>query len=473
MTMKRLASFALGGLMGLLGACGLDVPDLNNPSLTDLQDHPTAVQVEGACTGLLIGNRTGVSAENGYVLQLGVVGREAYNFDGADPRYISELLAGSLAQGSPFGGNFWGAPYRNIRQANVILHALDKLDAAQLSDANKASIRGFVNTIQATDLLQVINTHDTNGAVIDTDVPIVLPPAPQPLGAIVDKPTTFARINMLLDSAAADLAAGGASAAFPFQLDPGYAGFDKPATFLKFNRAIRARTAVYTKDYATALTALKASFIDDDPAATPDVPFSFDLGTYHVFSTKTGDVANGLLNPNIYVHPSVETEAQMNGTTVDARYTAKVRPIDPDNEDPGSVPPLMSSLKFTLYSAPDSRVPIIRNEELILLKAEALFFTGDVAGAITELNVVRVGSGKLQPLVGTPTPMTFLDELLYERRYSLLFENGHRWIDLRRFDRTDELVLDDPSYTRNLRYPIPLPECNARPNEPRCKLGSL
>jgi starch-binding outer membrane protein, SusD/RagB family len=474
MNTQRLACFALGALLASAGACDLDVPDLNNPSLTDLQDHPTAVQVEGACTGLLIGNRAGIAAENGYILQLGVLGREAYNFDTADPRYIAELLAGALNGGSPFGGNFWANPYANIRLANVILHALDKLSSAELSDDNKAVIRGFVNTIQALDLLIVINTHDTNGAVIDADVAIVLPPAMQPLGAIVDKATTFARINTLLDGAATDLASVAATFSFPFELSPGYAGFDTPATFRQFNRALRARTAAYTKDYPTVLTALGESFIDDDPAATPDVPLSFDLGVYHVYSTKTGDVANALINPNIYVHPSVEADAQKNGTAVDARYTAKVRPIDPDTEDPGSVTdtPLMSSLKFKAYSAPESPVPIIRNEELILLKAEALFFTGNVGGAVAELNVVRTGSGKLAPLTGTPTEVTFVDELLYERRYSLLFE-GHRWIDLRRFGRTEELVLDDPTYARNIRYPIPLQECTGRPNEPRCSLGSL
>jgi len=135
--------------------------------------------------------------------------------------------------------------------------------------------------------------------------------------------------------------------------------------------------------------------------------------------------------------------------------------------------PLMSNLRFEpIYRNLASRVTLIRNEELILLKAEALFFTGDVAGAITELNIVRTRSGSLPDLVGTPTEAEFVTDLLFERRYSLMFE-GHRWIDARRFDRLGDLPLDDPTYKRNVRYPIPLPECNARPGEPRCELGSI
>jgi hypothetical protein len=123
-----------------------------------------------------------------------------------------------------------------------------------------------------------------------------------------------------------------------------------------------------------------------------------------------------------------------------------------------------------MYPDPGSPVPLIRNEELILLEAEAKYFSGDVAGALTALNVVRVTSGGLAPLTGTPDAATFTDELLYERRYSLLFEGGHRWIDLRRFERP--LPLDMPTHVQNVRYPFPQAECNARPNEPKCMLGS-
>ena len=44
---------------------------------------------------------------------------------------------------------------------------------------------------------------------------------------------------------------------------------------------------------------------------------------------------------------------------------------------------------------------------------------------------------------------------------------------LRRFGRMMTLPLDMPDHVRNVRYPIPLAECNARPGEPACELGSL
>src|SRR5207237_10758212 len=94
-----------------------------------------------------------------------------------------------------------------------------------------------------------------NGAAIDVGIELPPPPA-----AIAPKAAVFALIVQLLDEAQTHLQA--ASAAFPFPLPAGFAGFDTPGTFLRFNRALRARVAVYTDDFAGALTALGRSFTD-------------------------------------------------------------------------------------------------------------------------------------------------------------------------------------------------------------------
>src|SRR4029079_16002498 len=100
-TKTTLSSLGLAGLFAVV-ACDLDVPDLNNPGLSDLAENPTPSGVSAACTGLLVGSRVGIAASHGYVAQLGILGREAYNFAPADPRFVGELLAGELNPGSPF-----------------------------------------------------------------------------------------------------------------------------------------------------------------------------------------------------------------------------------------------------------------------------------------------------------------------------------------------------------------------------------
>lgn len=453
--MRTLRTFALVVATSLaVPACDLDVPDLNNPGIGDILEDPTPSEVAAAATGLLIGARRNHAQANGYVAQLSILGRDAYNFDQADPRFIGELLGGDLNPGSPFGGNFWTLPYANIQMANIIIDAVDQV--AEYSDEQKAAVRGYARTIKAYDLLEVITTRDENGAVVDTGGGI------DELGPILGKDEVYAEIAALLDEGAEELANGGDE--FPFALSSGFTGFDTPATFRQFNRALRARVAIYVEDYAAALAALDESFIPSpDMYATLTLP-DLLVGVYHSYSTGAGDQVNNLINPNIYAHPSVVADAEAG----DARLARKVEMTD----TPGGAGGLTSDLKFTIYEGPGADVPIIRVEELLLIRAEALWFTGEETAALEALNVVRTISGGLTALAAPASDEAFIDALLYERRYSLIFEWGHRWIDIRRFGRVDTLPLDDPEHQYNIRYPIPLNECNARPGEPACEGGS-
>lgn len=432
-----------------LGACtNLTAPDFNNPSIDQLQESPTRVAAIPAATGLLIGARDNIAEFNGYVALLGILGRESYLLEGADTRFVTEMLTGArLDPGSPaLGGNLWALRYRNIRNANILLNALDQLTDAPpegMTPEEKAATRGFARTIQALDFLLVINTRDTNGAPIDVDQPLDAPPPP-----IVSKEQVFDHIVQLLEQAATDLQAGGD--AFPFPLSSGFAGFDTPSSFLEFNRALLARVQVYRMNFMAALAALDGSFVS---TAAP-----LDLGAYHVFSGGSGDATNGLVDPDIFGHPSLVTDAgEQPGGELDERVQRKLVMVEPR-----TLLNLTSDLRFEpLYPSPFAPVPIIRNEELILLRAEANIGLGNVAAAAEDLNFIRVNSGGLAPRTDL-TAANILDELLDQKRYSLLFEGGHRWIDMRRYERLDELPLDRPGDVVHPRFEIPIDEQLAR-----------
>lgn len=452
--------------LGLGGCGGLDVGDQDNVSLDDFRDNPTRSRVYSAATGLIIGHRVGMAAQNGYVAELGVIGREAFVFDSADPRTVEEMLGPALDPGGPaFGGNFWTNPYANIRNANTLLAAVDKVTG--VSDPQKEAIRGFAKTIQALDFLVVINTRDTNGAAIAVDVPL------GQLAPIESKEAVFDHISTLLDQAAAHLAAAGEEP-FPFKLSTGFNlngsdpldDFDTPATFLKVNRAVKARVSVYQGRFQDALTALSQSFIDTsvpaDDGAKGAALSSLSRGAYHVFRAASGDLDNNLLSLTIFAHPSIATDAesQANGQ-VDDRVTRKTRKLaEPAKAADGK---LVTDLRFTLYPSADSPVPIIRNEELILLRAEANIGLGNIGPAVEDLNYIRTRSGRLPARLDITTPEIALDELLKQKRYSLLFEGGHRWIDLRRYNRLDTLPRElDPSFAPHERFPIPTSEMDGR-----------
>jgi starch-binding outer membrane protein, SusD/RagB family len=431
----------------LAGACkDLNVPDYNNSSLDDLTLNPSRAKITTAAQGLLIGTRVGIAEQNGYISLLGILGRESYNFDPADPRFITEMLIGPLDGGSPaFGGNLFAAPYRNIRNANILLGAVDKVIG--LTAAEQSAVRGFAETIQALDYLNVVNTRDDLGAPIDVNIGPTADPAP-----IVAKATVFTQIATLLDDGLTALNNGGS--AFPFALSPGFTGFNTPATFARFNRALKARVEVYRGNYAVALTALNGSFLDTNAALT--------LGAYHSYSTGSGDTQDVLFDPSgraILAHPSIVTDAENKADgTPDARLLNKVTQLSA----PRTVQGVTSDRVFKIYNSNTTPVPIIRNEELILLRAEARYFTTDPAGALTDINFIRTNSGGLAPRGPFLNQADFVAELLKQRRYSLLFEGGHRWIDTRRFGLLSTLPKALPTHTVPSRFPFPEAECLAR-----------
>jgi hypothetical protein len=405
--------------------------------------------VRAAATGLLIGSRAGLTDRTGYIAMTGVVGREAYIIDSSDPRYVSELLQGPLSNSGAFGAGMWTERYANIRNANLLLAALENVQG--FSAAEMEAIRGWAKTFQALDLLLVINSRDTNGAPIDV-AGAVEEPAP-----FAPKAQVMQRVVQLLDEGRAHLAAAGAED-FPFSIGRGFAEFDTPATFLRFNRALRARVAVYQGDYAGAIALFPQTFVS--------TAADLDLGAYHTYASSEG-LANGLSNEFIYAHPALVTEAetQQGSAELDRRVLAKIG----EHPDPGSQQGVSSDKLFLMYPTGSADVPVIRNEELILLRSEARWFTGDKPGAMADLNHIRTTSGGLAPIAQPASDAAFVTELLKQRRYSLLFE-GHRWVDVRRFGRLDTLPRDVATHVIVPRWSIPESECLARSLPSPCNL---
>jgi hypothetical protein len=444
----------------LSGCSDLQVPDYNNPGIDDIANNPNRSNINAQAQGLLIGARNGMANRAGYVSEVGIIGRESYNFDAADPRFVTELLRDPLNGGNgAFGGNHWANRYANIRNANGLLTAVDAAeeDGTVFASEEIAGLRGFARTMQALDLMLVINTRDEFGAPVDVGGDPTGEPAP-----IETKEAVLTQIADWLDEA--DTQLGSAGSTFSFDLGSGFSGFDTPDTFREVNRAIRARIDVYRGNYQDALDHLDESFIVDAPV--PNVA-ALDIGVYHAYSEGAGDVSNVLYDPAqsvILAHPSIVSDAQAG----DDRLARKTVQLAAPVFDQASVG-FSTDVAFTIYNSLSDPVPIIRNEELILLRAEAYLGLDMLEEARLDVNRIRQGSGNLAAIDQNTwngwSDAERLDELLYNKRYSLLFE-GHRWIDVRRYDLLDTLPLDDPSLVVHDKFPFPQTECDPRTTKP-------
>jgi hypothetical protein len=450
MMTNRLTRMLLALAAPVAGACDYDIANPNSPSV--IGENPSAAQVGAASNGILIATRQDLAD---WALDGAIWGREAFRIDPADPRFTQEMMQGPLDPGSrAFGGDHWLEPYSAIRSANDLLAVIGT--ASSLTPEEQSSTSGFARTMQAYNFTIILSSHNQDQIPIDVGRDASAPPAP-----FVTNAEAWNHVIALLDQAATELV----GAEFPFTLPAGFTGFNTPATFLRFNRALRARVAVYRADYAGALTFLSQSFLD--PAAP------MDLGVYMDFGTGAGDVANPLAvssqTSENFGHPTLETQAQLqSGGALDQRFLNKLvkrpsRSGGTTNTTPNQT--FSSDLGWIRYPSPNSPIPIIKNEELILLRAEANINLAQTGPAVTDLNLVRQTSGLLGPYAGAVDQPSLINELLYNKRYSLMYEGGHSWIDYRRYNLTSALQsIDRPGPPPDVIFPtLPIPTAETQP----------
>ena len=467
---------AAAAILATAAACSnFDVTNPNQPTLDDLLANPTRTKLSAAATGLFSRSRSEITS---LIWRLGSMGREGINLAGNNQPDYQEPYFGPLSP-SGFGGALWGSRYALVRDANTYIDALAK--SGDLSAGEKAVSQAMAETLKALAFLYIVETRGKLGAPVDVGHVIDAAPAP-----FVSQDSVYGYALGLLTDAYAKLQANTA-VAFPFPLPPGFAGFDTPPTFGKFVMALVAKANVLRATagcgaacYTKALTALQSSFIDaSDPA-------SLQRGVYFDFSTAPSDQGNDLSEPLNGVRYFADSlilyqKVQSNGVTPDLRLTSKTAAATSDAPQSIAGVDITGTLKFTRYftnNQPDAShpIPIIKNEELILLRAEAEWFAGPKAAAITDLNYVRVNSGGLAPVVGltaASSDASFISALLYEREFSLLWEQGTTWIDARRFNLLNTIPLGVTDGSVPTIMPIPSAECNARNLGGNCNpLGS-
>ncbi|WP_207424154.1 RagB/SusD family nutrient uptake outer membrane protein [Desertivirga brevis] len=428
--MKSKINYLLLLALLTIASCEQNYGDLNSPTVDSYIENATLSQLNSLVTGTESGLR---NSTDRYLDVVGVIGREIYRF--GDPRYDLELLGdktNTLLNSNFYITDNWAARYRVVKNTNVLIESAQR--SGSVSEEQRKAYLGFAKTIKAYQLLLNLNLTYTNGIRVD-----VLDP--DKLGPIVDYNAGLAEISKLLDEARTDLS--GSSVVFP--LSTGFTGFSNAAGLIKFNRALAARVAVYQKNWSDAINALNESFLD--------LNGNFSTGVYHVFCTGAGDQLNSAYaaqnkaSETRTAHPSYAADIEANDDRI-AKAPIRTSAI--------SINGLTGNRDVWVYTSSTAPLPIIRNEELILLYAEAKIQSSDFSEAVKALDKIR-SSHNLQPYAGALTKDALTNELLKQRRYSLFFE-GHRWIDVRRYDKLNTLPKDRPADDIWEKLPLPASE---------------
>jgi hypothetical protein len=467
---KSMAALAATGLV-LVAGC-------ENP-VTNPVDSPTTSAVAGALTrsslqtlvtGVLAQDRA-LAANINYVGLSEIMARDLYRIDGSEPRYVSETLGGNPDPGSfAGGGTAWNSAYVEMRAANTIIKGVPGASSTELSTAEKSATTGFLRTIKAVALYRQVEMRDTLGVSIQGDNPDVVDP-------IVCKTKALAYVAALLDSANTDLTAAG-SISFPFKLPSGMTAngidYSKVSNFILFNRGWKGKVELYQAlDHQAPLAGAAAKAVTDlttalGGAAAGAVPSStFQNGAYWNFVPGgTENTPNPLVDSKIGLNPQVADSIK----STDARKSKIVSRSTLAGQGLSTSITYVNALS-TVSANQSKPIPMLKVEELVLLRAQAYIETGDLASALKDINSVTTA-------YGNPAYTAFADKnaaitaVLYEKRFSLLAEGPQRLVDLRAYSRMNGNYLkkEIPADVFASAFPIPKAEADARGNNiaPSC-----
>jgi starch-binding outer membrane protein, SusD/RagB family len=467
--MKKYIAAALTTAMVATSACkdSTDVLPLDAPTIESVTSKPLVrSSLQTLATGVLAQDRSGVVGTGTYLVLANILARNAIRVDTSEPRYVQETLGTNPDPGSFAGSGGFAGFYTAIRAVQSILAALPGAVEGSFDDDEVAATKGFMRTIEGLDYMRLIELRDTVGIPIQAA-------DNETVSDVSCKSTVLNFIAALLDSANTDLAAASPSATVPFVLPTGLTTFGRDYSVVsniqKFNRAVKGKVDVYrainrknpqTARATDAIAELTFALGGAAPGAVPASQFS--VGPYYKF-VSTGseatpnNVSDSRLALNMMAADSIRgtdtrkskiiTRSTLSGVNQGLLFTSNT-----------------TCAKCTATTAnQEAPLGILRDEELVLLRAQAYIEAGNLTAATADLNSVTTAYGN-PPYAVFATKAEAITQVLYEKRYSLLMEGPQRLVDLREYGRLRAPFLRAETATDpyNAAFPLSRPELNAR-----------
>src|SRR5439155_584124 len=101
----------------------------------------------------------------GFISDVGIFGRESYNFFPTDGRTYSHYVEQNPLDPAGFASGGWNPRYANLRNIKNFLNAVDA--ATALAPASQEAARGFAQTMEALELSYITAQRHDYGAVAE------------------------------------------------------------------------------------------------------------------------------------------------------------------------------------------------------------------------------------------------------------------------------------------------------------------
>jgi len=415
---------------------------------TAFQDEQTATSaIMGIYSNLLV--RSASIGSGGVTLYTGLTADELY-YTGTDQGYIGFYNNTIHPNSGIISNDIWRFAYQYIYQTNACIAGLE---SSLLDLSVKNQLLGEVYTIRAFCYWYLVNLFG--------DVPLILDieyQANSKAGRI-SSDVIYQQIVLDLETAY-DL------------LDKEYHGYDRDRVNKWTAAAFLARVHLYlgnwqvAREYATEVI------------MQPQYRLEEDLNS--VFRIESQEVIWRLVERTPNLRFTVESGKFIPSTLPNARPVLAIDHDLLDDFDPTDerltnwttsrtifgvnyTYPFKFKYRTSALGQTEALTPF-RLAELYLIRAEAQTNLGEYPEALEYLNMVRVRAG-LNKLFSDDKP-EILDFIIRERRIEFFAEWGHRWFDLKRTGKINEVLSKSKSnwtHTAAL-WPIPVSEIQRNPN---------
>ena len=382
------------------------------------------------------------SYSNGMLtLYAGLSGDELLNLSSATTK-VEFSNNNITAANTELKNNIWDRLYKNVYQANAVLAGIE--GNKMLSSAVISQLEGEARFMRAFCHFYLTNFFGNVPYIVSTDYRV------NAVAKQLDREQLYhALIDDLLRAQA--LLGNG---------EPGRLRPDKLAA-----TAMLARVYLYNANYEAAFTQASLVIASGDYQLENDLNEIFkansreaiwrlkpvlsttNVGDGYLFVQTTGVPTYAVISDSLLA--AMEQGDKRKGAWVNS-YTFSARQY--------SLP-----FKYKVKSAPTVTEfnTVLRLAEIYLIRAEANAQQGDLIAGLADLNMIRSRSGLPAFNPEVITKQRLLEAIAQERRIELFAEWGHRWMDLKRTGKVNQVMgALRPASWQNTDglYPIPRAE---------------
>jgi hypothetical protein len=392
-------------------------------------------------------NNNNQFSNNGVTLYAGLSADELYYYT---PGFRDDFRNNLILQSdhATLASVFWTPAYKYIYTANLCIEQLNK--AGGLSPSTKNRLLGECKFLRAFCYFQLVNLFGPVPLETGSDYIInaTLPRA--------DTAAVYRQIITDLEDAVQILPAD-------------YPGTDKARANKWAATALLARVYLYSRNWSkaeelssavianagyTLVSNLNNVFLKNSTETI--LQFQPVSGSYNTWEGYTILPASANASPTYLITPSLlnafdSGDQRKNAWVGSRQYLGQT---------------LYYPFKYKIYNGSNltEYYMILRLGEQYLIRAEARAQAGNLAAAVSDINIIRTRAGL--PAVAAANQAAVLQTIEKERRLELFAEWGHRWNDLRRTGRVNAVMAAEKPLTWTSTaawWPIPITQINANP----------